>query len=214
VGAAALGFSAIGSKHLTVLLPAWFALTAIGLLSLRPKWLCWACGALIAATTFASLFNYFTDRQFADADMVTPWRTISACVHDREKPGDALIVGYRPDRGAYDIFRRYYGGKFDPRLSLGALDVQYLNFSDWRAQLARDIRAGRTLWLLLHDSDPWQEVERWLGDRKIPFEMVPFQEREHTLQWLRAGLRDREKYRSPLYRLYRIGPPAGSEAAP
>jgi len=213
VGAAALGFSAIGAKHLTILLPAWCALIAIGMLSLRPKWLGWACGALVAATTLASLFNYFADRQFADADMVTPWRQIAATVERSEKVGDALIIGYHPDRGVYDIFRKYYRGKLEP---------QRLDFSDWRKQLTRELLARRTVWLLLHDSDPWPDIERWMDNPTLEasgsgaphstgFEMKPFQIREHTLTRLQAGFFFRAppgQFQSPLYRLYRIPSPS------
>ena len=223
---AGLCFAAVAPKHLTILLPAWCGLLAIGIFRFRmPRndrglkpvpqspgkphslWrrlqpatlpLCglstWICGGFMLATTAASLFNYFTNRQFADADMVTPWREIAATIERSSGPHDVIIVGYRPDRGMYYMFRRYYRGK---------LEVQYLDFSDWRGYLSRSGRGG-AIWLLLHDGDPWRDIERWLGERKLAFEMIPFQEEEHTLKWLRAGLREREKYRSPLYRLYRI----------
>ncbi len=175
VFAASLAFSAIGAKHLTILLPAWCGLIAIGLLSLRAKWLGWLCGLLILATTIASLFNYFTNRQFADADMVTPWREIAATVERSERPGEALIIGYHPDRGVYDIFRRYYHGKLKP---------QYLDFSDWRrATDAGTQKSQRRL-----DSPPRQRSmggDRSIGRKSsVPpcFALTPFQMREHTLK--------------------------------
>lgn len=204
VFAASLGFSALGAKHLTILLPALCGLIAIGLLSLRAKWLCWLCGLLILATMTASLFNYFTNRQFADADMVTPWREMAATVEraeEPEEPGDALIIGYRPDRGVYDIFRRYYRGKLNP---------QYLDFSNWRGQLTREIEEHRSAWILLHDSDPWKEIEAWINNQRDVCSMTPFQMREHTQPRLKAGFIFRTPddmkgmFESPLYRLYNV----------
>ncbi len=201
VFAASLAFSALGAKHLTILLPAWCGLIAIGLLSLRAKWLGWLCGLLILATTIASQFNYFTNRQFADADMVTPWREIAATVERSERPGEALIIGYHPDRGVYDIFRRYYHGKLNP---------QYLDFSDWRGQLTRELKEHGSAWILLHDSDPYDKIEAWISSQRCGFSLTPFQMREHTLARLKAGFifgapEDMErKFESPLYRLYRV----------
>jgi hypothetical protein len=69
---AALAFSAVAAKHLTVLLPAWCGLIAIGLLRFRRGWLGPICGLLIVGTTLASLFNYFTDRQQRDVGTKHP----------------------------------------------------------------------------------------------------------------------------------------------
>jgi len=204
VFAASLAFSALGAKHLTILLPAWCGLIAIGLISLRAKWLGRLCGILILATTIASQVNYFTNRQFADADMVTPWREIAATVEASERSADALIIGYHPDRGVYDIFRRYYRGKLTP---------EYLDFSDWQAQLTRELRGHRGAWILLHDSDPYDKIEAWINFQRCGFSLTPFQMREHTLARLKAGFifgapDDMKRiFETPLYRLYYvIGP--------
>ena len=197
-----LAFSAIGAKHLTILLPAWCGLIAIGLLSLRAKWLAGLCGILILATVTASQFNYFTNRQFADADMVTPWREIAATVEDLEKPGDALIIGYHPDQGVYEIFRRYYRGKLKP---------QYLDFTDWQRQLTQELRSHRGVWILLHDSDPYDKIEALMGTRPPAiYSVTPFQMREHTLKRVEAGYIFGEPddmkrmFETPLYQLYYV----------
>ncbi len=197
-----LAFSAIGAKHLTILLPAWFGLIAIGLLSLRAKWLGWLCGLLILATVTASQFNYFTNRQFADADMVTPWREIAATVERSERPGEALIIGYHPDRGVYDVFRRYYHGKLKP---------QYLDFADWEGQLTQELRSHRGVWILLHDSDPYDKIEALVGSgRPAMYRVTPFQMREHTLKRIEAGYifgapdDMKRMFETPLYRLYYV----------
>ena len=204
VFAASLAFSALGAKHLTILLPALCGLIAVGLLSLRVKWLAWLCGLLILATTLASQFNYFTNRQFADADMVTPWRGIVATVEAAERPGEALIIGYHPDRGVYDIFRRYYHGKLNP---------QYLDFSDWQGQLTRELKEHRGVWILLHDSDPYDKIEALIGSgRPADYRVTPFQMREHTLKRVEAGYifgapdDMKRMFETPLYRLYYVIP--------
>jgi hypothetical protein len=196
-----LAFAAIGAKHLTILLPALWGLIAIGLLSLRAKWLGWLCGALILATMCASLFNYFTNRQFADADMVTPWREIAAAVERSEKPGDALIIGYQPDRGVFDIFRRYYRGKLEP---------QYLDFPNWQGHLTRELKEHHRAWILLHDTDPWQKMEDLsnFGRASHIVFLQTFQIREHTQALVKAGFIFGAPddmlgmFQSPLYRLY------------
>ena len=193
-----LAFPAIGAKHMTILLPAWYGLIAVGLLSYRAKWLGRLCGLLILATTVASQFNYFTNRQFADADMVTPWREIAATVEKSEHPSDALIIGYHPDQDVYRVFRRYYRGKLSP---------QYLDFSDWRGRLTRELSRGGTAWLLLHDSDPWEEIESWMNTQRYGFALTTFQMREHTLARLHAGYffhAPDGEFHSPLYRLYHV----------
>jgi hypothetical protein len=208
VFAASLAFSALGAKHLTILLPALCGLIAIGLLSLRAKWLGWLCGLLILATTLASQFNYFTNRQFTDADMVTPWREIAAAVEKSEQPGEALMIGYHPDQDVYKVFRRYYHGQLNP---------QYLDFSGWRGQLTRELSKDRTGWLLLHDSDPWEEIEAWMKVQHYSFTLTTFQMREHTLTRLHAGFIFHAapgKFESPLYRLYDVQAPFQQRAVP
>ena len=193
----ALCFSAAAPKHLTILLPAWCGLLAIGLVRMRVCWLRSACTLIVLATTFTSLFNYYSGREFADADMVTPWRDMAATVEGSERPGDALIVGYRMDRGAYDMFRRYYRG---------ALAPQYLDFVRWQEQLGGELKAGRRVWLLLHDGDPRREIVAWVAGQGSGVYVRFFQMEEHTLQWIRDGFGDREEYRSPLYGLFLLTP--------
>ena len=201
-----LAFPAIGAKHLTILLPAWCGLIAVGLTSLRPRWIVWLCGALILGTMLLSLLNYFTNREFADADMVTPWRKMAAVVQEYENPvGGHVIIGYEPDQGVYDIFRRYYRGH-EP--------ITYLDFHNWQAFIQREL-AGGWACILLHDGDPWQEIEAWLRTkREWEVTRVPFQEREHTLKELREGWHSIGKYRLPLYRLYIVRPREGTRIGP
>jgi len=196
----ALNFSAAAAKHLTVLLPAWCGLLAIGLARMKICWMRRVCAALILITTCASLGNYFTGSEFADADMVTPWRALAAKVTASERSDDALIIGYQMDRGAYDMFRRYYGGKLKP---------EYLDVKNWRKHLQSALRRAPRIWLLLHAGDPYSEIEGWMQESKVRWTMTPFQIEEETLRRIRE--RDffgkDEKYRRPLYRLYRLRSP-------
>ena len=212
----ALYFGAAAPKHLIIMLPAWLGLCAIGIAQSRKPVVRVAATGLIVLTMTASLFNYFTDRQFTDADMVTPWREITAAIEDQD--GDAsrpedIFIGYQMDRGAYDMFRRYYRG--------GA-PVHYVDFEAWRGQLRRHLDEG-PVWLLLHKGDPVEEIESWLAERYVTVSFIPFQMEEHTLkglhEWRRARGRQDDvfswlatlpgyarKYRSPLYRLYYVEP--------
>ena len=208
----ALYFAAASPKHVTTLLPAWLGLTAIGIVKARHPKTPALCACLIAISMALANFNYFTNREFTDADMVTPWRKMSAVIQLAEKTNEALVVGYRMDRGACDMFRRYY---------TGALKPEYLDFPNWQQCLSDKLRSNKSVWLLLHDGDPWEDIEAWMKARGRRFEMMPFQEEEHTLKglrewraarnahpsffaWLRAMPRYASRYRSPLYRLYLI----------
>ena len=193
-----LCFSAAAPKHLLVVVPAWLTFVAISLGEMRKRRVAAALVGVMLIVSAVSLFNYFTNRQFADADMVTPWPQIAGGVERGAAPGDALLIGYRPDRGVYDIFRRYYRGPLHP---------EYVNFEDWQRQFDEALRTHRTVWLLLHDGDPWAAVEAWLGERGTRFTLLPFQEEEHTLARLRAGWGPKGEFTSPLYRLYSLQQP-------
>lgn len=194
-----LFFDATASKHLLILLPFWFILAAAGAgWWLRPPRI-WQMGAgilaLMIGTMTASDANYFGNRQFADADMVTPWRQIADTIEQSAEPNEIIVIGYRPDPGAFDMFNRYYTGN---------LPVRWLKFDDWRGDIAGALEQHGSVWLLLHDGDPWEDAEVWFNDIRTPYTMVPFQEEEHTLRGLREGWRNAGKYRSPLYRLYHV----------
>ncbi len=189
-----VAFPAVAPKHLTILLPAWAAIVAAGV-GLMERRLAALFAAVILAASFASLFNYFTERQFADADMVTPWRDMAATIEQNRSDPSVVRVGYRPDDGACRMFLRYYRG--------GA-EVARLEVDDWRAVLEDDAANLREVWLLLHDGDPWPEVEGWLAASGLDARRWNFQWEEQTLKGLREGWSSRHKYRAPLYRLYRL----------
>jgi hypothetical protein len=196
-----LAFDAAASKHLLVIVPSYCGLIAFGLAHLSRKHVPWAVllGILVFGTSVVSDANYFAGREFADADMVTPWREIVATVETEEMPGEKILIGYRPDPGAYDMFCRYYFGR---------LSAEHLDFDDWRGEIAGDLERHGSVWLLLHDGDPWADAEAWFRNIGVPHTMTPFQEEEHTLQGLREGWRNAGKYTSPLYRLYHIHLPS------
>ena len=217
--ALALLFSAAAPKHLTIMLPALAGLVAVGLAGMRHKWPAFGLGILIFATAAASDFNYFAGREFHDADMVTPWRKMAAIIKNGEHhSSDVLLIGYRPDPGAYDMFRRYYragGGKLDASYLFAHKEKEYPDI--WKEPLERALRRGRTVWLLLHHGDPWKDVEAWLAENRYRFDPTLFQQEEHTLKGLREGWNAVGKYSSHLYRLYRIEPaihPRKSETEP
>ena len=199
-----LYFGAAAAKHLAVLLPAWFGVIAIGIVRTRVRWVKVAALTVMLTAMIVSNVNYFTGWEFADADMVTPWREMVKAVRAESGPGDAVIIGYQMDRGAYDMFNRYDDGE---------IETEYLDFKNWRSHLDKAMQEHKHILLLLHDGDPWEEIETWLRGQNIFFEMQPFQEEEHTLERIRA--RDffgpGERFQSPLYRLYRITPTVSME---
>jgi len=206
VYASGLAFAAAAAKHLAAVLPAWLGLVALALVRIRSRAWRVALGMVVFGAMIASNVNYFLGCEFADADMVTPWCEIVETVERAEKPGDALLIGYRMDAGARDMFARYYTGGLTP---------EHIDFDRWREQISEAEKTRSQVFLLLHDGDPWLEVEDWLRDRGRDVEMKPFQNEEHTLERIReSGLfGSGEAYYSPLYRLYRCRPtPGGRES--
>jgi hypothetical protein len=68
--------------------------------------------------------------------------------------------------------------------------------------------------VLLHDSDPWGELQAWCGDHRYPSYPMFFQMREHTLARMRAGYFLHAppppgylEFGSPLYWLYHVQAP-------
>ena len=194
-----LYFGAAAAKHLAVLLPAWFGVIAIGIVRTRVRWVKVTALTIMLAAMAMSNVNYFTGREFADADMVTPWRQIAGKVQAESGIDDAVIIGYRMDRGAYDMFNRYADGE---------IETEHLDFKNWRSRLDKAMKAHKQVLLLLHDGDPWEEIEAWMQQKGVFFEMHPFQDEEHTLERIRARdfFGSDKKFRSHLYRLYRITP--------
>ena len=193
---AGLAFRAAAPKHLLVAAPAFAMLLAAGLVALRPVWLRWVAVVLIFGAQVVSLTNYFAGRDFHDADMVTPWRRIVKTVVANEKPGQALLIGYRSDPDTWRMFRRYYapaGGKLDP---------VWLGRPVWRAKILRSVDRSAGVWLLLHEGDDREILEQWLKSRGLIEREWGFQLEEHTLRGLREGLGSAGRHRSFLYKLY------------
>lgn len=203
--AAAMVFRAAAPKHTLIALPAFAVVAALGLERLR----LWALTALVCAASAISLTNYFAGRDFHDADMVTPWRQITKCVQEAERPGEIVFVGYHGDPDVWRMFNRYYRPE-------GKNETRWLRLrepSEWQTILADELRVCRRFWLLLHAVDPRREVEIWLEERKCLVVPQPFQIEEHTLRGLREGLAHARKYRSPLYILYLVEAPATPTAS-
>lgn len=209
----AMYFAAAAAKHLTILLPAWFGLAAVGMSGLRGQ-VRFLCTGLVSVAMVVSLANYFSGREFTDADMVTPWREMANAVTRQMRPGDTVMVGYRPDAGARDMFDRY----FRP-----ATPTRRLDFARWDADLTSAAAGAGRIWLLLHDGDPHAEIEQWLRRHGWSFRVFAFQDEEHTLEglrewmsarregmpllsWLGALPRYASRHHSPLYRLYLVTP--------
>ena len=179
-------------KHAVPICPAYFMIVALGIKSLRRRGARIAAGVVISALSAASLLNYFTNRQYADVDMVIPWREVCAFVQQHEQANDAVILGYDPVH-----FRWYYRGQ------LPTFDLDTKNFAE---QIGRLSRHYSRLWLVVYEGDRRDEVEAWLkAHGNVPIER-PYQLEEHTLKGLREGWRNLHKYRSYLYKLYLYEP--------
>ena len=195
---AAMAFRAASPKHMLVAAPGFAMLLGAGVVSLRRRWLMTCVLVVILGTRAVSIANYFSGRDFHDADMVTPWRQMVSAVTRQEKPGEALLIGYRNDADAWRMFLRYY------REAGGALKPVWLDSKDWRRELANAVRTAPVVWALLHEADPRDEVEKWMRARGWGIHERGFQMEEHTLRGLREGLRAVGKHRSWMYKLYRI----------
>ena len=211
--AVALYFAAAAPKHILPLVPAWFGLMAAGLARTRFRKTALVCVCLIGFSMVASYRNYAAKREFADADMVTPWHSMAEGIAGYFPPSPhntLVLIGYQPDRGAFDMFNRY-----KPK----DMRTERLDFSAWPAHVRQALRDNRVVSLLLHDGDPWEEVEAWLVHTGTSFRLIPFQEEEHTLKglrqwraargsgpscaaWVRSMPIYAHKYHSPLYRVY------------
>jgi len=195
VGAASLALKAAAPKHLLIAASSFAVLAGLGVMSFRLRALRFVVAAGLIGTSAASLANYFSGREFHDADMVTPWRRIAGAVQSAERPGDVLKIGYRGDRDVWRMFRRYYAGGLEP---------EYLDFSDWRGDLEAGLARSPRVWMLLHAGDPCGEIEAWLREKGHAFEWRGYQLEEQTMRGLREGLSSAHKYHSYLYRLYRV----------
>ncbi len=198
-------FGAAAPKHLSICLPFFIGILALGVMAIRTVLLKRLLIILIVGCSAASLANYYAGKQFHDADMVTPWRSIVGEIEKGEAPGDVLLIGYRANPGVRNMFQRYYRGSLKPTWL-------YEEGNDWREVLDRTVREHGRTWLLLHDIDQRQERRGRIYSRLTVKMCKPFQLEEHTLMGLREGIGNVAKYRSHLYILYLVeeAPPEDS----
>ena len=179
-------------KHAVPIWPAYCMILALGIKSLKRRGGRIAAGVVISALGCASLCNYFANREYADVDMVVPWRDMCELVQQHERPSDAVVLGYDPEH-----FRWYYRGR------LQTIDLHVPSFDRQLRDLSR--RYGR-LWLIVYEGDRRDEVETWLRSHGTVRREERYQLEEHTLQGLREGWRNLHKYKSYMYKLYLYEP--------
>ena len=147
---------------------------------------------LVSFFSGVSLFNYFTNRQYLDLDMVTPWEEIADDIDTRAKPGDGIAVGAFPrPRGFYHYYK-------------GELPVLEMQTENPEAQLSDLLKQHERIWVFLTEEPFRKTAEEWMkSNSDILFEKGYLYE-EQTLKGLREGLKNIHKYKSYIYKLYLI----------
>jgi mannosyltransferase len=150
------------NKYLTVTLPAFLLILAVGLLRLRRvAWPLLAVGLLFVVSVDAeSLRTYYTDVRYWKPD----YRTTAAYISDHSRNGDIILAdGLNPDI----IFQRYYRGP----LAVTRIDQDDAGVeTQLLGQLTGDCRRA---WLVLNFHQPGR-IEYWLESHGYQIESHEF----------------------------------------
>ena len=158
-----MGLAATGrgllDKYLTVILPPFCLVLAVGLLGLgrivaRPRLLRWVLPAVglvfVVGTQAMSLHTYYTDQRYFKPD----YRATAAYIAASERAGDVILAdGINPNI----IFERYYRGHLPiHRVDVGDADQE-------RALLTQATAEHPRAWLVLNFHEPGR-IEHWLEE--------------------------------------------------
>jgi len=179
--------SAFAPRQLLTILPPFYVILTLGILRHRLFFRVLFLSLLILFSSI-SLGNYFTNREYMDVDMITPWRQIIKVITEGSRKGDAVVLGSFPEE-----FNHYYSGK---------LKVYVLNGDNLQEELSRIFSQHSRAWVLL-TVRPWrQEAKDWLEKKtKVRMEKNYLLE-EHTLEGLKKGLSNIHEFKSFTYTLY------------
>ncbi len=182
-----LFISACAPRQLLAILLPFYAILALGILRHRLFFRVIFLSLLILFSSI-SLGNYFTNREYMDVDMITPWRQIIKVITDGSREGDAIVLGSFPEG-----FNHYYSGK---------LKVYILKGDNPEEELSRIFSRHSRAWVLL-TVRPWrQEAKDWL-EKNTKVRMVKnYLLEEHTLEGLKKGLANIHEFKSFTYTLY------------
>ncbi len=199
---------ACAPRQLLGSLPFFYAIIATGIFEIRRTWVKAAVSVLIFIVSLLSLQNYFTDQEFVDVDMITPWNRIAEDISTSAYDTDNIIlVTLYPTN-----FYHYYKGPSKivyqipdswhtkyPEIYRGEFVIHQLEgYEDFKTVLEKSPRA----WVLVVDNCKMSKTaEDWLKHKNAAAR-GKYQLEEHTLKGLRESWANRHKYRSYMYRLY------------
>lgn len=189
-------------------LPFFCAIIAMGIFEIRRTWMKTAVSALIFFVCLFSLQNYFSNQQFIDADMTTPWDKIGRDIAVSAYDSDTIVLlttysgnFYHYYKGPASVIYQmpYFGNRRYPELYRGEFVIRQLQgYEDFKSVVENSERT----WVLVAEGCSLSETaEDWLRDKNARIE-GNYQLEEHTLRGLRESWASRHKYSSYLYRLY------------
>ena len=179
---------ACAPRQLLLILPAFCVILATGIVRMKYAWLKWIVSAVIILASLYSNYNYFTNRQYFDVDMITPWRKITDEVAVNEQKNDAVILGR-----LMEGFPHYYRG---------VLPVRRINSTSSPEQIRGYVKKYKRLWVLLHSARPRENIEQWMKKNGEIMLTKRYLYEENTLKGLSEGLKNIHKYHEYKYKLY------------
>ncbi|MFH1904417.1 MAG: glycosyltransferase family 39 protein [bacterium] len=179
---------ACAPRQLLLILPAFCVILAAGIVRMRYKWGRWIVGAVIILTFAYSNYNYFTNRQYFDVDMVTPWRAITDEITVNEQKDDVVLLGR-----LMECFPLYYRGN---------LPIYRINPFDKPEQIKKYGEKHKRLWILLHSERPRENFEQWMRENGEIILTKKYLYEEDTAKGLKEGFKNIHKYHEYKYKLY------------
>ena len=192
-------------------LPFFYAIIGMGIFKINRTWIRTVVCALILLVCLFSLQNYFTDRQFVDADMVTPWDKIGQDIAGSAYDTDTIVLLTTYSGNFYHYYRGpakviyqlpHFASRKYPELYREEFVIRELQgYEDFKSIVGD---SQRTWVLVAEGCGMSKSAEDWLIDENARV-VGNYQLEEHTLRGLRESWASRHKYRSYLYRLYLCG---------
>jgi len=175
-------------RQFLVSLPAFCLILSIGIIKMKYIWLKAFVLTVIIFAFLYSNYNYFTNRQYFDVDMVTPWREIAKDVSKKEETSDAVILGR-----LMEGFPHYYRG---------ILPIYRINPFDSPEQIKQYGEKHKHLWILLHSERPRDNFEQWMRENGEIILTKKYLYEENTLKGLGESFKNIHKYHEYKYKLY------------
>ncbi len=179
---------ACAPRQLLLILPAFCVILAIGIIKMKYIWLKGFAITVIILASLYSNYNYFTNRQYFDVDMVTPWRKITEEVAVNEQKNDAVILGR-----LMEGFPHYYRG---------VLPIYRIDSFDSPERIKQYGKKYKQLWILLHSERPRENFEEWMKENGEIILTKKYLYEENTLKGLRESFKDIHKHHEYKYKLY------------